>query len=91
MENTRYPRTIGRNATRKIAGIKASVVKCNSFTLAGYFIATEIDAAWAWKELDRFDFARLTEDAPGRYRVRVHSNCWYELFTADYQAAGTAS
>lgn len=73
-------RTIGRNATRKIADIKARTTKCVVHSLSNNFIGAECDPAAAWGDLGRLGFARLQLDDSGRRaQVNVHENLWYEL------------
>lgn len=71
-------KTIGRNATRRIATFKTTHTRCRVFSLGNNFAGAEVDAGWAWSELDRFDFARLI-DHGDHLTIRVHGNLWYDL------------
>lgn len=71
-------KTIGRNATCKIATLKASHTECKVHSLSGGFAGQSCEASYAWDELARFDFARLW-DMGNHLVIRVHSNLWYEL------------
>jgi hypothetical protein len=76
-------KTIARNATKKIAAIKAEYTECYAYTLENHFagvMVTNVD--WVWTELNRFSFAKLhevTRNGEQAFQIRVHSNCWYEL------------
>jgi hypothetical protein len=78
MTTAEAPRTIPRNATRKIREIQGLALSCQVFTLDRGFIGHEVDPKYAWEALATYDFARLTARAD-RWTVRVHSNLWYEL------------
>lgn len=78
-------KTIGRNATIKIAHIRETYTLVYSYTLANYFRAHLVaDVDWVWQELDRYSFARLVEhegkDGVLYYKINVHGNLWYELW-----------
>ncbi|CAM5306485.1 hypothetical protein [Streptomyces abikoensis] len=70
--------TIARNATRKIAAIKAEYTECVSCSLDNDFTPSPVDASYAWEALARHARARLTE-CRGHYCIQIHSNLWYEL------------
>lgn len=73
-------KTIPRNHTRKIAAIKALDLTCRCFSLRNHFAGVEVETQWAWDELVRFDFSRLTvNDAGDVWTIQVHGNLWYEL------------
>jgi hypothetical protein len=76
-------KTIGRNATRKIAEVRAKNLQCNAYNLGNSFIATECDPEFAWKRFETRDYSRLSVDENGKYTIRVHDNCWYELTEND--------
>jgi hypothetical protein len=84
MANSTAPKTVGRNATRKIAAIRAAVVRCNSHSLDGGFHATPCDPAYAFARWEKLSFARLLDYGNGKYVIHLHSNSWYELFTDSY-------
>lgn len=75
-------KTIGRNSTRKIADIRSRIVSCQVKSIRNDFTAKDCDADYAFGDLEKFQFARLQEKAPGRYVITVHGNLWYELETA---------
>jgi hypothetical protein len=73
-------KTIPRNHTRKIAEIKAKQLTCRVYDLRSNFVGKDCDPEFAWEELARFHFARLTVNSDGDvWTVRVHGNLWYEL------------
>lgn len=71
--------TIPRNRKARIATLKATLTKCRAYTLGNYFADADIDPAFAWEQLAKFDFAKLRDNGDGTYTIRMHSNCWYEL------------
>lgn len=71
-------KTIGRNATRRIASLKETHTHCVVRSLGNGFTGVECSADYAWSELDRFDFAKVRDDGD-HITIRVHSNLWYEL------------
>ncbi|MGI5526768.1 hypothetical protein ACQEVX_04865 [Streptomyces syringium] len=71
-------RTIARNATRRIAAIKAEFTDCSMRSLDSNFERTPVDASCAWEALAQHSGARLHEWRD-HYRISVHSNLWYEL------------
>jgi NADH:ubiquinone oxidoreductase subunit E len=76
-------KSIGRNATRKIAAIEALIeakkLVCHVYSLDNSFIATECDPEFAWSRWVARDYAQLLVDERGKYTIQIHSNCWYEL------------
>lgn len=74
-------KTIARNATRKIAAIKDTVVLARSYSLSNDFAGAEVDAAVAWEVLETTSYARLVDHENGTYDVDVHSNRWCRLYT----------
>jgi hypothetical protein len=70
--------TIAKNRTKRVDEIFATVQKCEVFTLENYFRGQECDKKYAREALDRWNFAKLTDNGNG-YTVHVHSNCWYDL------------
>lgn len=72
-------RTIPRNHTRKITAIKERATWCEVFSLQNDFAAVECAPSYAWEELERYHFARLTEDADDKWTIHVHGNLWYVL------------
>jgi hypothetical protein len=75
-------KTIARSSTRKIAAIMKRNPTCEMFSLRNNFTPQDVDPAWAWGELDRFDFARLIEIDDNTWQITVHSNLWYKLRAA---------
>lgn len=82
--------TIPRNHKRKIAEIKKTATLCKSYSLSTDFAGIDVSPDVAWSELERFDYARLTEDS-GKWTVQVHSNLWYELRAASQAQEAEAS
>ena len=78
--------TIPRNHKKKIAAIRATIARTTLSTLGNGFTAVEVAATHAWDELEGYDFARLTEDVEGKYTISIHSNRWYTLTTAEFEA-----
>jgi hypothetical protein len=74
-------KTIAKNATRKIAAIRATHTRVLLFTLSNNFHAVEIPAENAWAQLAKYDFAKLRDNGDGSYTIYVHSNCWIDLRT----------
>ncbi|MFI1182534.1 hypothetical protein ACH4UT_23680 [Streptomyces sp. NPDC020799] len=83
-------RTIPRNATRQIAKIKAEFTDCRKRSLDNDFTSTPADASAAWAALAAYPSARLTEWRD-HYRIRVHSNLWYELYRPGTRPEGLAT
>lgn len=74
-------KTIPRNHTRKVAEVKARAKRARLMELSSNFGGVTIDPAKAWEELAKYDFARLVEIDENHWTVRVHSNCWFDLYT----------
>lgn len=74
-------KTIPRNHTKKIAAIKATIVKVEFYDQhAGVLKPTTLEAAF--EDLYRYDFSKLyVNDEGTKYTVHVHSNLWYYLHT----------
>jgi hypothetical protein len=81
--------TIPRNHTRKIAALAEKLTVCKLFTLNNNFVAIDIDPKFAWENLAKGD-AKLTDLGDGKYVIRIHSNCWYELTEAPAKPAKPA-
>jgi hypothetical protein len=77
------PRTIGRNQSRVIAGLKAELTICQIHSLAGDFRGRPCDPAQAWDALAKHPRAKLSDCGDGQYTIRVHSNLWYRLTAPD--------
>ena len=71
-------RAIPRNHTKTIAGLRDSLGNAWIHSLETGFAAEPIDPARAWAALDR-GHARLIDQGDGKYTIRVHSNCWFDL------------
>lgn len=80
--------TIRRNATRKIAALKASHKRCRVFSLSNDFTGPEVDPASAWTNYDTYDFAKLYVYAE-KIVVHIHDNLWYELYPEPQTAETT--
>lgn len=78
-------RTIARNHTRKIATVRASVVKTVVKDLGANFEPAEvgIDAAFAAWQNPNAHGARLYDNEDGTYTIHIHSNKWFKLYTQD--------
>jgi hypothetical protein len=72
-------RVIRRNATRQHAAIRKQVTKAVVRDLYHNFEATDVDPARAFEDYARYRNAELVELSDGTWKVRLHSNCWYEL------------
>ncbi|AEM88862.1 hypothetical protein [Streptomyces violaceusniger] len=75
--------TIARNHTRRIQAVKDAAKFCEVYDRnSGEMKPAEIDSAF--RDLEDFRKARLTEDTPGeKWTVNVHPNCWYTLTVED--------
>ena len=69
--------TVARNATRKIAALKATHTVCRSYTLYHQFVPQDCDPAAAWEAVAKG--ARIHQADNGRVTVYVHGNHWYYL------------
>lgn len=68
--------------SKQVDQIFANVQTCRAYTLRNNFVGTDCEPRWARTALSTFSFAKLTDRGNGQYTVRVHSNEWYELTTA---------
>jgi hypothetical protein len=75
--------TIPRNHTKRIAELTKTLTRCNVFSRHNQYVATPVDPAVAWGELQEYHFARLMDSGNGKYTVWVHSEHWYELTAAE--------
>lgn len=73
-----YPRTLAKT-TNKAKALLAAATRCACYCLSNGFSGEDCSASCAGRELYQFSFAKLIIDGPTKARVRVHSNCWYEL------------
>lgn len=76
-------KAIAKNRTRKIEEILSGAARVRVFSLSNQFSGRDCPAYVAKEALFAYSFAKLLEEAPGRYRVRVHGECWYEIETAN--------
>lgn len=76
-------RTIARNSSKKIAAIKATIVKATVHSLAGNFESVEVPVDAALAAHQGADHARLYDNEDGTYTVHIHSNLWYKMFTQE--------
>lgn len=72
-------KTIPRNRRKFIAQLATTHTVCSMYDQSsGNMITTA--AQYAWRALDTYPHARLTESSDGTtYTVHVHSNLWYRL------------
>lgn len=83
-------RTIARTSTRKIAAIKATIVKATMHSLAGNFESVEVPVDAVLAAHQDAGYARLYDNLDGTYTVHVHSNLWYKMFTQEALEIGAA-
>lgn len=74
---TTAPKTIARNATRKIADLKARLGTCRSYSLDRNFEAHEVSPEWGWTQHAR-GFGKLTDNGDGTATLHFHGNHWLE-------------
>lgn len=72
-------RTIARNHTRKIAAVRATIVKVVADDRNDGPVAVTVDAALDAQQ--GYDDARLIDNEDGTYTVNVHGIRWYDLYT----------
>lgn len=74
------PRTIPRNAARRIAALRERMTVCKVYTLENQFHGAVVDPVHAWAALERSRSARLYLATGGNaYIIHVHDNRWYTL------------
>lgn len=71
--------TIPKNHTRKIAAIKDKDLVCRAYTRSNQYKGVVIDVAWAWQELYKYGFAKLSTHSRGGWVIHLHGECWYRL------------
>lgn len=75
-------RTIPKNHTKIIADIfdRATSAKC--YSLDGGFVGRDVEPEVVKRVLESGRMPKLVDMEDGTYKVRVHSNLWYEVDTA---------
>ena len=72
-------KTIGRNATKKIAAIQKLPLRCMVFELGNNFkpvVLTSDCHLHVWSYVLKGE-GKLTDHEDGTYTVRLHANKWY--------------
>jgi len=73
-------KTIARNRAALIADIFARATDCRAYSLSNGFAAAECSAEHIKSEfLNGSKSVKMTDKGDGSYRVRVHSNLWFEF------------
>ena len=79
------PKLIRRNQKAKALEILGNAKNIRSYTLLNGFTGKPYDPIdykgenWLVKGWERMDFARLEQTADNKFRLSIHSNCWYEF------------
>lgn len=74
-----FTKTIAKNRKKFIDEIFAKGTGFLCFSLDNYFRGTEVSGEFVKEELFADYDTKLRTNGEGRYKVRVHSNLWYEF------------
>ncbi len=70
---------IRSNAKKKIKRIFDNAKNCKVYTLYNSFSGEPIDFQELRKQMDERHYSSLYVSKEGKYRIRLHSNHWYEF------------
>lgn len=80
-------KTIARNRTKLIEKIFAQATAARSYSLESHFHGIDLAPALVLEDFQKTDWAKLKYEVVTRadgterrqYRIRIHSNHWYEV------------
>lgn len=76
---------IRHNQKKKAIEIFKKAKDIKVYTLDNSFLGTSVNVLeykgenWLLYKWLTFDFSRLEEEKPGKFCLKIHSNCWYEF------------
>jgi hypothetical protein len=72
-------KTIARNRTAHIEKLFAAATDVVGHSQSSYYVGVPVSIDWVRQEYARFSRAKLYQDGPDAYRVRVNGQCWYQF------------
>ena len=82
-----YPKTIPRSHKKKFACVIANATNITGYSdnnsYRGTPIETDRGRQWIADELRRFDFAKIRQNGPGKFTLKVHSRSWTDFDSSE--------